>query len=40
MNSNKIRTLLSASIAGLMIAASPFVSAQTSILNVSYDVAR
>lgn len=40
MNSNKIRTLLSASIAGLMLAASPFVSAQTSILNVSYDVAR
>ena len=40
MNSNKIRTFLRTSVAGLLIAAAPLVSAQTSILNVSYDVAR
>lgn len=40
MNSNKFRIFLRTSVAGLLLAAAPLVSAQTSILNVSYDVAR
>jgi len=40
MNSNKLRTIFRTSVAGLLLAAAPLVSAQSSILNVSYDVAR